>query len=181
MCACLWHATPWCSRPQPVAKGARRPARPTLSLTQEHHSSMERTCQTGAPLHTSHWPCLGCCLIHLIGTIFRKILVSVKFVSAILGAGNGSPNFMDTWKKCVLSAGKPVSIKVLVLGGGGILGFGGGGGKCRFYFYGRADFSDIWPELVCQFASPTESIVPSGFPNYQSASWSSPEQPVLLK
>ena len=23
------------------------------------------------------------------------------------GAGNGSPNFMDTWKKCVLSAGKP--------------------------------------------------------------------------
>ena len=22
-------------------------------------------------------------------------------------------------------------------------GFGGGGGECRFYFYGRADFSDI--------------------------------------
>ena len=59
------------------------------------------------------------------------------------GAGNGSPNFMDTWKKCVLSAGKPVSIKFLVLEGGGILGLGGGGGgKCRFYFYGRADFSE---------------------------------------
>ena len=28
---------------------------------------------------------------------------------------------MDTWKKGVLSAGKPVSIKFLVLGGGGIL------------------------------------------------------------
>ena len=26
-------------------------------------------------------------------------------------------------------------------GGGGILG--GGGGECRFYFYGRADFSDL--------------------------------------
>ena len=26
-------------------------------------------------------------------------------------------------------------------GGGGILGLGGGG-ECRFYFYGRADFSD---------------------------------------
>ena len=35
-----------------------------------------------------------------------------------------------------------MSIKFLVLGGGGILGFGGGGGKCRFYFYGRGDFSE---------------------------------------
>ena len=35
-----------------------------------------------------------------------------------------------------------MSIKFLVLGGGGILGLGGGG-KCRFYFYGRGDFSDL--------------------------------------
>ena len=56
------------------------------------------------------------------------------------GAGNGSPNFMDTWKKCALSSGKPVSIKFLVLGGGGSFGFFGGGGRCRFYFYGCADF-----------------------------------------
>ena len=28
-------------------------------------------------------------------------------------------------------------------GGGSILGFGGRGGECRFYFYGRADFSEI--------------------------------------
>ena len=35
-----------------------------------------------------------------------------------------------------------MSIKCLVLGGGGILGLGGGG-KCRFYFYGRADFSEL--------------------------------------
>ena len=35
------------------------------------------------------------------------------------GAGNGRANFMDTWKKCVLSTGKPVSIKFRVLGGGG--------------------------------------------------------------
>ena len=35
-----------------------------------------------------------------------------------------------------------MSIKFLVSGGGGgYFGFGGGGGKCRFYFYGRADFS----------------------------------------
>ena len=37
-----------------------------------------------------------------------------------------------------------MSIKFLVLGGGGILDFGGGGGECRFYFYGRADFSEYW-------------------------------------
>ena len=35
-----------------------------------------------------------------------------------------------------------MSIKFLVLGGGGILGFWGAGGECRFYFYGRGDFSD---------------------------------------
>ena len=33
-----------------------------------------------------------------------------------------------------------MSIKFLVLGGG-YFGFGGGG-KCRFYFYGPGDFSD---------------------------------------
>ena len=51
------------------------------------------------------------------------------------GAGNGCANFMDTWKKCVLSAGKTMSVKFPF--------FGGGGGECRFYFYGRADFSEI--------------------------------------
>ena len=36
-----------------------------------------------------------------------------------------------------------MSIKFLVLGGGGLyFGFWGGGGECRFYFYGREDFSD---------------------------------------
>ena len=36
-----------------------------------------------------------------------------------------------------------MSIKFRVLGGGGgILGLGGGG-ECRFYFYGRADFSEV--------------------------------------
>ena len=49
------------------------------------------------------------------------------------GGGNGCANFMDARKKCVLSAGKTMSIKFLVLGGGGILGLGGGR-ECRFYF-----------------------------------------------
>ena len=42
------------------------------------------------------------------------------------GAGNGCANFMGTWKNCGLSAGKPMSIKFLILGGG-YFGFGGGG------------------------------------------------------
>ena len=35
-----------------------------------------------------------------------------------------------------------MSIKFLVLGGGGFWVLGGWG-ECRFYFYGRADFSDF--------------------------------------
>ena len=33
-------------------------------------------------------------------------------------------------------------LKFLVLGGGGGIWVFLGGGKCRFYFYGREDFSD---------------------------------------
>ena len=46
-------------------------------------------------------------------------------------------------KMLFFSAGKPMPIKFLVLGGlfWVFWGGGGGGGKCRFYFYGREDFS----------------------------------------
>ena len=54
------------------------------------------------------------------------------------GAGNGCANFMDTWKKCVLSAGKPVSIKFLLFRGG----FGGGGGVPILFLWAR-DFSEM--------------------------------------
>ena len=33
------------------------------------------------------------------------------------GAGNGCANFMDTWKKCVLSAGKTMPVKFPFFGG----------------------------------------------------------------
>ena len=62
----------------------------------------------------------------------RKILVSVKFVSAILGPEMGA-SILWTPGRCVLSAGKTMSIKFIVLGGGGILGFLGG--ECQFYLY----------------------------------------------
>ena len=58
------------------------------------------------------------------------------------GGGNGCANFMDARKKCVLSAGTTHVHKIPRFRGGGILGLGGGGGECRFYFYGRADFSE---------------------------------------
>ena len=43
------------------------------------------------------------------------------------GAGNGCTIFMDAWKNCVRSAGKAMSIKFLVLGGGVFWVLGGGG------------------------------------------------------
>ena len=71
----------------------------------------------------------------------RKILVSIKFLSAIPGPEMAAP-ILWAPGKCVLSAGKSHVHKIPRFGGGGILGLGGGG-KCRFYFYGRRDFSDI--------------------------------------
>ena len=60
------------------------------------------------------------------------------------GAGNGCVNFMDARKNAFTLQEKPMSIKFFVLGGGGFWVFLGGG-ECRFYFYGRADFSDKNP------------------------------------
>ena len=58
-------------------------------------------------------------------TSLRKILVSVKFVSAILRPEMGAPILWTPGKMRSFCRKKPMSIKFLVLGGG-ILGFGGG-------------------------------------------------------
>ena len=53
------------------------------------------------------------------------------------GAGNGCANFMDTWKECVLSAGKTMSVKFPFFGGG----FGGrGGGVPILFLWARGFF-----------------------------------------
>ena len=53
--------------------------------------------------------------------------------------------FYGRLEKCVLSAGKHMSIKFLVLGGGGILGFGGGGGgSADFIFMGARIFLNVY-------------------------------------
>ena len=69
--------------------------------------------------------------------------MSVKFVSAILGL-----------EKCVLSAGKPMSIKFLVLGGGGYFGFfgGGGGGVPILFLWARGFFWNFVSEGIRRFS-----------------------------
>ena len=56
------------------------------------------------------------------------------------GAGNGCANFMDAWKKSVRSAGKTMSIKFLVLGGGGVFWVGGGGEVPILFLWARGFF-----------------------------------------
>ena len=72
--------------------------------------------------------------------LFQKILVSVKFLSAVLGPEMAAPILWTPGKMRLFCRKTSMSIKFLVLGGGILGSFGGG--KCRFYFYGREDFSD---------------------------------------
>ena len=82
-------------------------------------------------------------LLDFSSEFFRKILISVKCFALNSGARNGCTSFMGAWKNCVLLQEKTsMPIKFLVLGGV-ILGLGGGG-KCRFYFYGRGYFSEFF-------------------------------------
>ena len=70
--------------------------------------------------------------------------MSVKFASAILGPEMGAPILWTPGKNAFFLQEKPtMSIKFLVLGGVYFGVLGGGGGECRFYFYGRADFSEL--------------------------------------
>ena len=77
--------------------------------------------------------------------LFRKILVSVKFSARNSGAGNGCANFMGAWKNAFFLQEKAMSIKFLVLGGGGVFGFLGGGGGADYIFLGARIF------LNCSF------------------------------
>ena len=78
---------------------------------------------------------------------FKKILVSVKFVSAILGPEMGAP-ILWTPGKCVLSAGKTMSVKFPFFGGGF---WGGGGGSADFIFMGARIFLTIIARCVAKW------------------------------
>ena len=73
--------------------------------------------------------------------------MSVKFLSASLGPEMAAP-ILWTPKNAFFLQEKPMSIKFRVLGGGVFGVFGGGGGECRFYFYGRGNFSDTSVALL---------------------------------
>ena len=73
--------------------------------------------------------------------LIRKILVSVKFLSAILGPEMAASILWTPGKNAFLLQGKPMSIKFPVLGGGGILGLGGGGAD--FIFMGARIFLNL--------------------------------------
>ena len=47
-----------------------------------------------------------------------------KIVSRNSGAGNGCANFMGAWKNSFFLQEKPMSMKFLLLGGGGVWGGG---------------------------------------------------------
>ena len=69
-----------------------------------------------------------------------RILVSVKFLSAILGPEMAAPILWTPGK--MPSFCRKTSMSIKFPGLGGVRGFWGGGGECRFYLYGRRDFSD---------------------------------------
>ena len=68
--------------------------------------------------------------------------MSVKFLSAILGPEMAASIFWTPRKNASVLQEKPMSIKFLVLGGGGIFGLGGGG--VPILFLAREDFSDFF-------------------------------------
>ena len=66
-----------------------------------------------------------------------------NFLPAILGPGMGAPILWAPGKIAFFLQENRHAHKIpRFKGGGGLLGFFLGGGKCRFYFYGREDFSD---------------------------------------
>ena len=72
-------------------------------------------------------------------------------MSAILGPEMAAPMLWAPGKISFFLQENLHAHKIPRFGGGGYLGFWGGGwGKCRFYFHGREDFSDVWRVLILE-------------------------------
>ena len=79
---------------------------------------------------------------HGIRMFITKILVSVQFVSAILGPEMAAPIL---WTPRISAFFLQENLHVHKIPRlGGVFWFGGGGGECRLYFYGRGDFSELF-------------------------------------
>ena len=82
----------------------------------------------------------------------RKILLSVKFFVRNSGAGNACANFMGAWKNAFFLQEKPMSIKFLLLGGGGF----GGGGVPILFLWARGFF---WVYLCVRMCARVRACV----------------------
>ena len=94
--------------------------------------------------------------------VVGKILVSVKFVSAILGPEMAAP-ILWAPRISAFFLHKNLHVhKIPRFGEGGIWGLGGG--ECQFHFYGRGDFSEIGCDTPSPFlsVSPLESMQSGG-------------------
>ena len=126
------------------------PTRKTLSHPSCHPSvtvSREISLQKQIALHRGVAVTLTPIALHCAAKpcpsmpFLRKILVSVKFVPAILGPEMAAPILWTPGKMPSFCRKNHVR-KIPLFWGGGV-----GGGECRFYFYGRADFSDFLTRL----------------------------------
>ena len=72
----------------------------------------------------------------------KILLVSVDFLSAVLGPEMAAPILWAPGKMRPFCRKSHVHKIPCFRGGGVFWVLGGGGGECRFYFYGREDFSD---------------------------------------
>ena len=80
--------------------------------------------------------------------LIRKILVSVKFVSAILGPERAAPILWAPGK--MRSFCRKIHVHKIPRFRGGVF-WVFWGGECRFYFFGREDFSDLkLQEFICE-------------------------------
>ena len=77
--------------------------------------------------------------------LLRKILASIKFLSAILGSEMGASILWMPGKMRSFSRKNSMSIKFLVLGGGGYFGFWGG--SADFIFMGARIFLNFRQDL----------------------------------
>ena len=110
------------------------------------------TCATRKPQFSEQLPES---FLELMGTHtedfhFRKILVSVKFLSAILGPEMAAPILWAPGKNALFLQEKPMSIKFLLLGGRGVFWFWGGG-NADFIFMGARTFLIICPCILGAF------------------------------
>ena len=125
------------------------------SFVPESFLSVNRTCKFGPPCkhglaHEKSWAKIGQ-LLSNVYSIFRKILVSIKFLSAILGPEMGA-SILWTHGKMRSFCRKNLHVHKIPPFRGVYFGFGGGG-SADFIFTGARIFLIIWSPSYISFMS----------------------------